>query len=197
MAVEMVLVHNCLIGAINSMFYYAPLVKEQQDIRDFLHFCATFVDLTHHHHDGEETYIFPTWAEATNCPEILEDNVAEHQAFHDGLDKLGAYAKTTDPVAYTVKDLLVLLDAFTLPLVSHLRSEIDRILGMQKTDHGIAKKILDVGRKNAMDGADNAALIPFIFACHDRTFEGGKHYFPPMPMLVRMVCTPGVLQAKS
>ncbi|KPI39755.1 uncharacterized protein AB675_3482 [Cyphellophora attinorum] len=186
MAVEMVLVHNCLIRAINSIYYYAQHVTKAEDIRDFLHFCAVSVDLIHHHHEGEESFIFPPWAEATNRKDLLE-NVAEHREFHDGLDKLGEYARTTTPEAYNSQELFKVLDGFVPPLTSHLNSEVDRILAMENTDNAVARRILDEGKKKAMDGASRDKLVPFILGCHDATFEGGKHFFPPMPGLVKMI----------
>ena len=69
-AIEMVLIHNCFIRAMNSIYYHAPYVTEPKDIRDYLHFCATFVAVLFHHHDCEERFIFPPWAEATNCPDF-------------------------------------------------------------------------------------------------------------------------------
>lgn len=185
-AVEMVLVHNCLIRAVNSIYYHAPYVTDPEDIRDFLFFVATFVDVTWYHHDGEEKYIFPRWAEATNAPELLKDNVAEHRAFHRGLDELSKYAKTTQPSEYKSEDLVKILNTFTTPLATHLTNEIDSLLAMQKYDSNIATKIFAEGVKHSMEGADKTTQFPMMFGCHDRTFEGGKHYFPPVPRVIGM-----------
>jgi hypothetical protein len=120
---------------------------------------------------------------------LIDGTVEEHNAFHDGLDALGRYAETTktNPDAYKADELLNLVGNFVGPFREHLGSEIERILAMQDTDDAVARRIMDEGKKRAMDGADRATLVPFILGCHDRGFEGGKHYFPPMPQLVRMV----------
>ncbi|KPI35470.1 uncharacterized protein AB675_10915 [Cyphellophora attinorum] len=183
-AVEMTLVHNCLIRAVNSIYYHAPYVTTTKDIRDFLHFCAIFVEVTLHHHDGEETYIFPPWAEQTNCPALLKENHAEHRLFHHGFEQLSRYAKTTDPSAYKSEDLLAILEDFTDPLAAHLTNEIDSILRMQEYSSEVAKKIFKEGVQKSMEGADKADHLPFLFGTHDKTFEGGKHYFPPVGFLL-------------
>jgi hypothetical protein len=187
-AIEMTLVHNMFIRALNSMSYHAPHVKETEDIRDFLRFCAIFVSGTELHHNSEETVLFPYWAEASGKPDLMRANVEEHAAFHGALDKLGAWATTTTPEQYRTEDLYALLDELTPPLVTHLTHEIDTILLLRD----LPTKHIDEGLKRAGDHAVKHATkdeqLPFIFGCHDKTFEGGKHTsFPPIPYVVNLL----------
>jgi hemerythrin-like domain-containing protein len=167
--------------------YYAPYVSESKDIQDFLRFCDIFVSELGIHHDLEENVIFPMWAEATGDAHIMDASVAEHKAFHDGLDQLQHYATTTKPAAYKSADLVSILDSFTPVLVQHLSAEVETILSMQKYDGDKLLKTFQDGVKAAMGDATKDEAFPFVFSCNDATFEGGKHYFPPVPWVVNFV----------
>lgn len=167
--------------------YHAPYVSEPQDVRDFLRFCEAFVSEIDLHHNSEETIIFPMWIEATNTPEIMDSNVDEHKAFHDGLLRLKEYSTTTDAAAYKSDDLVAIMDSFVPALMHHLTAEIDSILGMQKYDSDKILKTFHDGVKAASAEATKDEQFPFIFSCNDVTFEGGKHDFPPVPWIVNFV----------
>jgi hemerythrin-like domain-containing protein len=188
-AVEMVLVHNILIRAINSILYHAPLVKRHDDIYDFLHFCEVFVDFTNLHHDSEEEHIFPEWARACGRPDIMSGNMAEHATFHAGLEELRSYAKQTreDTASYNSEELIRIVNSFAPVLITHLRNEIPTLLQMQQYPNGDEqRKIFAKGVEKGAAQADNTTQIPFALGCHDAGLEGGKHRFPPLPWFVIM-----------
>lgn len=116
----------------------------------------------------------------------MKQNHAEHRLFHHGLEEVSKYARATEPSKYKSEDLLAILDGFAQPLATHLRNEIDSILRMQEYSSEIAVKIFTEGVQKSMDGADKADHLPFLFGTHDKTFEGGKHYFPPVPFIVNV-----------
>ncbi|KPI35407.1 uncharacterized protein AB675_11721 [Cyphellophora attinorum] len=188
-AVEMFLVHNILIRAINSILYHAPLVKLHDDIKDFLHFCEVFVDFTNLHHDSEEEHIFPEWARACGQPDIMNENVAEHTTFHAGLQELRNYAKQTrdDTTRHSSEEVIRIIDSFAPALTTHLRNEIPTVLQMQQYPNGDEqRKIFAKGVEKGAAQADNTTQIPFALGCHDAGFEGGKHRFPSLPWFVIM-----------
>jgi hemerythrin-like domain-containing protein len=183
-AVEMTLVHNLFIRAINSMYYHAPLVKESQDIRDFLRFCEAFVSAVGLHHDAEETAIFPYWIEMAGDPDLMKENIDEHQVFHDGLERLKEYSIKTAAETYRSDDLCAILDDFVPQLVSHLTREIPTLLELRKYPTDKVMEGFDRGVKASQGHASNDEQIPFVLGCNDVTFEGGKHHFPPLPSLL-------------
>ena len=114
----------------------------------------------------------------------MKDNHAEHRLFHDGVAQLAQYAKTTGPSAYRSDDLLTIMDGFAQPLATHLTNEIESLLSIQKYSSEVASKVFREGVKRATHGIDNTLHLPFIFGTHDKTFEGGKHDFPPIPFVL-------------
>jgi hemerythrin-like domain-containing protein len=186
-AIQMTLVHNLFIRAINSIYYHAPYVKEPQDINDFLKFCQTFASVMALHHETEETVIFPLWVEMTQKDDFMKENVDEHHAFHDGLVKLEGYSTNTAAADYRYEDLYTILDGFAPLLVSHLSSEIDTLLTLRDYP---AEKVLEAwkaGEKAVGDHASNYEQIPFALGCHDATYEGGQHLFIPFPWFVKLM----------
>jgi hypothetical protein len=187
-AIEMVLVHNIFIRALNSMYYHAAYVTSTKDVRDFLRFCSIFVSGTHLHHDAEEQVLFPYWAEVTGSPDLMKANTEEHAAFHTGLDALGEYVTATTPEAYRAEQLVALLDELAPPLVAHLTHEIDTMLLMRAYDSAQVEEGTRRAGEHSVSHATKDEQLPFIFGCNDVTFEGGKHKsFPPIPYVVNLL----------
>lgn len=188
-AIEMVLVHNMFIRALNSMYYHAPYVTKPDDIRDFLRFCSIFVSGTELHHESEETVVFPYWSEQAGKPDLMKANLKEHEAFHGGLVKLGEYVAKTTPEQYRHEDLYALLDELTPPLVSHLTHEIDSVLLMRDYPSEMVEEGTKRGGAHSVGHATKDEQLPFLFGCNDVTFEGGKHnsFFPPIPYVVNLL----------
>ncbi|ETN42287.1 uncharacterized protein HMPREF1541_04228 [Cyphellophora europaea CBS 101466] len=183
-AVEMTLVHNCFIRAINSIFYYAPYVSEPRDIKDFLRFCQAFVSEISLHHKTEEDIIFPMWVKASNTPDLMNENIEEHKTFEEGLHQLKQYTQNTESQAYRSEDLLAIMDQFIPILVQHLTSEIDSILAMRKYDGDKILATFRDGVNAAAAAATKDEQFPFALGCNDVTFEGGKHKFPDVPWIL-------------
>lgn len=154
-------------------------------MRDFLRFCEALVSELSEHHRMEESTIFPLWIEATGNPNIMDTNIDEHKAFHEGLLRMKTYATTTAAAAYKSEDLVGIMDGVMPSLVHHLRSEIESILAMQKYDSAKILQALRDGSKAAVASVTMDEQLPFLFSCNDVTFEGGKHsYFPPVPVVL-------------
>lgn len=167
--------------------YHAPYVTEAQDVRDFLRFCEAFVSELDVHHSMEETIIFPRWREVTGDAQLMEANMEEHGAFHDGLVRLKEYTQTTEPVQYKSAALLAIMDSFMPALAQHLTAEVEAIMALQDHD---GDKLLQIFREAVQTVARTATKdeqFPFVFSCNDVTFEGGKHHFPPVPWIVNFV----------
>ena len=127
-------VHNTLIRGFNSIYLQAPHVNLPADIRDLLFFCAAWVKTVEHHHDTEETTLFPAIEEFAKTPGLMEGNREQHHAFTPGLEHLLRYAQTTNPEIYDWFTLKEILDSFAPSLMKHLEDEIDTLLRLERYD---------------------------------------------------------------
>lgn len=186
-ALYMTLVHNIFIRAVKSIYYHAPYVKEPQDVRDFLFFCSVFVEVTILHHQAEETFMFPRWAEIAQNPGLIEENLDEHATFHSSLDKLRDYVTQTTPEQKRCADLYAVLDALTPPLVSHFTSEIDAILSLRNVPSEQGIRVWKAAEQATHVHIKWHEHIPFGLGCSDIAFEGGKNYFPPFPWILQVM----------
>jgi hypothetical protein len=90
--------------------------------------------LLHIHHTGEEEDFFPHVEELSGEKGIMEVNVQQHHAFHDGLEKFIEYVKSCadGTEQYDGKKVVEHIDAFGKSLTQHLSDEIPTILGLKK-----------------------------------------------------------------
>ena len=156
-------VHNTLIRGLNSIYLQAPHVSSSADIRDLLFFCAAWVKMVEHHHDTEETTLFPAIEEFTKTPGFMEGNKEQHLAFTPGLDRFLKYAQATNPEAYDWHTLKDIIDSFTPSLMKHLVDEIDTLLGLERYDSKELMKLWLVTEDKA-----KGAAHPDQFVSHQR-----------------------------
>ena len=131
--------HNFLIRGLNSIYQQAPYLTptsgaSEKDITDFLFFTHAWTETIIHHHDAEESSIFPLFAAFTGEKDIMAANVAQHELFHDGLHKLGEYATGTSAKEYDPAKLRSIIDGFGPVLVEHLKDEIVTLLKLDTYD---------------------------------------------------------------
>ncbi|KPM34882.1 hypothetical protein AK830_g11694 [Neonectria ditissima] len=137
LASEMCIVHNVLIRGLNAVYNQARNVTTRgtaKDKSDFTNFAHGWSVMLEEHHHTEETAIFPEINELTGVPGLMDGNVDEHKAFHDGLL---AYTGYLDKVRNGTEELdgdklNSIIDSFAVVLRDHLENEIDTLLGLEK-----------------------------------------------------------------
>ncbi len=133
LASEMALVHNIVIRGLNSIYLQAPHIRPA-DEKPFCRYIACWYTLLHGHHNGEETMFFPAVEEMTGVKGIMDTNIDQHNAFHDGIEGLKAYADAVvaDTEKYEGSRVVALIDDFGSPLLQHLADEIPTILSLRQ-----------------------------------------------------------------
>lgn len=137
LASEMCLVHNVLLRGLNAIYNQARNVAARgtaKDKSDFANFAYGWAAMLEEHHEAEETLVFPGINELTGVPGLMDGNVDEHKAFHDGLSAYTAYLdKVRSGKEELDGDKLVsIIDSFAAVLRDHLENEIDTLLGLEK-----------------------------------------------------------------
>lgn len=149
----MACVHNMVIRGLNSIYLQAPHIQPK-DETSFLNYSACFYELLHSHHCGEEKYFFPVIEEVSGEKGIMECNVGQHEAFHDGLEKYNTYVQAClkGEEKYNGAKLVEIIDEFGPTLTTHLSDEIHTLLGLakygEKMAEGLGKAFDDTGEKD-------------------------------------------------
>ena len=131
---EMAFAHNAMIRGINSIYNQAPYVHKAKDITVFLFLIKSWANWVGHHHNLEETLMFPSFEQIMGEPGFLQANVDQHHAFEPGLKKLEAFAIHTKVEDYKSDILRGVIDDFANGLQGHLNDEIPTLLAMRPYD---------------------------------------------------------------
>ncbi|KAH7156177.1 hemerythrin HHE cation binding domain-containing protein [Dactylonectria macrodidyma] len=198
-AFEMTIVHNLLLRALNSIYLQCVNVGKSgtpQEVNDFVNYASCWYTTLSHHHHIEESMIFPEIERLAGVPGLMAQNVAQHEAFHDGLE---AYKKYLDAVQagddkYDGDKLKGIIDSFAGVLHQHLTEEIDTLVKLEE-EHGDKtdwatwfKKTMDKILKQSQDPKNTTTVVPLTFTNHDKSFEGGVHAsWPPLPWFVMLL----------
>ncbi|KAI1205092.1 uncharacterized protein F4807DRAFT_295615 [Annulohypoxylon truncatum] len=197
-ATDMAQAHNVIIRGLNAIILQAPNVPNSseegykpKDVKDLLSFVQSWTKMVHHHHDVEETYIFPEMAKFSGDPELMEGPWHEHRLFQGGLEKLLAYATATQPDEYRwVGGMKEIIDSFSKHLTDHLYAEIDVLLSFGHFDSEGYRKLW-IGTHAVASSAGNlrqklnmlSDVFPCVYGCNDKTYEGG-HSWPELPWIM-------------
>ena len=144
--------HNCMIRGLNAIVQQAPHIPDatnpkykEQDVKDLLFYVAAWVKTLEHHHDMEETIVFPEIEDFANQPGRMQVSKEQHKLFTPGLERLLAYAEQTPPSAFRwagADGLRSVIDSFSEPLMQHMADEIDVLLALRDLDSaGLLKRI--------------------------------------------------------
>lgn len=185
-ASHMALVHNIIIRGYNSMYLQAPRLKTA-DIPDFLHYCHSWYEFVVGHHDSEEKVLFPQIKEATGVDGIMDDDIQEHAAFHDGLDEMKAYVDTclALPSKYSGAEFVKIFDSFAPAFHSHLVREPLKLASLSKYNFDM-KTLGDQTTQYALQRYSTTDVLPILWYNLDTKFEGGKwESFPPLPAPIK------------
>ncbi|KAK1477148.1 hemerythrin HHE cation binding domain-containing protein [Colletotrichum cuscutae] len=121
MAEEMTVIHNLILRIINTVYLQCINVeKSPNDVQDFVSYAIEWSKMVEEHHETEETEVFPDIEQLAGVPGLMRANVAQHEAFHDGLHAGGK--------------LKSIIDSFMPVLREHLSDEIDSLLKLNEYD---------------------------------------------------------------
>jgi argonaute-like protein implicated in RNA metabolism and viral defense len=86
------------------------------------------------HHRSEEEEIFPQINKLAGVPGLMDTNVDEHAAFHNGLSEFMAYLGrvTGEKEDLDAEKLKGLIDSFMLTLREHLMNEVLTLKALDK-----------------------------------------------------------------
>ena len=130
------MVHNLLLRGINSIYLQCVNVerKSPESIPDFVNYVQQWGLCLREHHDNEEEFFFPEIEKFAGAEGIMAANVAQHAAFHEGLEAFMAYvdAVKAGGEAYSGARLRGLIDSFLPVLREHLRDEIRTLVALEK-----------------------------------------------------------------
>ncbi|KAJ4288866.1 hypothetical protein N0V88_007196 [Collariella sp. IMI 366227] len=190
MASEMCNVHNMIIRGLNSIYLQAPYITPA-DEKPFARYMTGWWMLLHAHHSGEEALFFPTVERLTGVKGIMDANIEQHKAFHDGLDKFKTYADSV--VAGKEKfdggKVVEMVDAFGPVLMTHLGEEIPTILGLRKYADRLEElpRLFEEEGEKAMKAMGVFGMV-WCFANLDIHFENDLWtQWPPAPAPVKVL----------
>ncbi|KAK3936573.1 hemerythrin HHE cation binding domain-containing protein [Diplogelasinospora grovesii] len=190
-ASEMACVHNIIMRGLNSIYLQAPHIKTS-DQKSFLNYVMNWHKLLHVHHRGEEEGFFPDLEAMAGEKGILEANVTQHKAFHDGVDSFKGYVGDVQAgkQKYDGKRIQALIDGFGQTLVQHLADEIPSLQNLRSYGEG---KMAGYRKRCDKEGEDNMKAIGtaglcFVFANMDVHYEDDLwKSFPPAPAPVKFL----------
>lgn len=191
----MALSHNSFIRGFNSIYQQAPRLHAP-DTKDFINYCLAWQSLVYAHHHYEETDFFPAIEKFTGQKGIMDSEIREHAAFHDGLESFKNYLSSLRGQESTFQSahLLKIMDAFSDPFYKHLASEPDAILALARFSTPekpieIAKIALEIGKKQMTLSFAFNVMPVFLLNMETVEFEGGMWHdvFPPVPKPLKYV----------
>ncbi|OHF01441.1 hemerythrin HHE cation binding domain-containing protein [Colletotrichum orchidophilum] len=191
LAEDMTIVHNFILRIINTVYLQCINVeKSPDDVQDFVSYAMEWGKMVEEHHETEETEVFTEIEELAGVPGLMQANVAQHEAFHDGLHAYMSYLEKVQKgeEAYNGEKLKRIIDSFMHILREHLSDEIDTLLKLEEYDRNweewyekLMKKLL--GKMG--DAELKTTMIPLLLTNRDKTFEEGVHaWWPPVPWFV-------------
>jgi len=187
-ASHMAVVHNGLILGYNSIYQQAPYMKPA-DYADFINYSLAWHRVIHAHHQGEEKAFFPEIEAASGVPGLMDGELAEHAAFHTGLDEFEKHLAPlrSDPASFQATALLRIMDSFGPALSAHLANEPPKLVSLAQYP-GIN---IEAGmEKAAQHGIKSTSLhdMGVMFYNMDLGFEGGMWKdIVPIPALIKWV----------
>jgi hypothetical protein len=190
-ASEMALVHNMMIRAFNSIYLQAPHItaKDEMAFCNYIHHCFRLLTV---HHTGEEVDFFPHIEALSGEKGIMEANVHQHEAFHDGVDAFNAYVQAVidKKEKYDGAKVVAMLDAFAEPLTQHLTDEIPTIEGLRKHADklGSLQELMDKEGEKNMKALGLTTGLTACFLNLDLHFEDDAWIaWPPAPAPVKFI----------
>jgi hemerythrin-like domain-containing protein len=179
-AINMACAHNTFLQGVNAMVYHAHRIQENQ-VQDFMVFCIALVGLIHHHHDGEEEFLFPE-LEKKLGEGALHANVDQHAEFLPQLHDFEEYitAIQNGKQQYNGDEFVGKIGSFSDKLVQHLNDEIPTIESKYLEKHFTRKELKAIDDAFIWRAIKNVTFnttIPVILVCANPATP----WFPPLP----------------
>ncbi|KAJ7860169.1 hypothetical protein B0H13DRAFT_1901142 [Mycena leptocephala] len=180
-AIEMSLVHNLFVRALNAIYAQAEGIRDDQ-AKAFAFFGMIYCQGVHHHHHTEETYLFPKYNEKLGA-NAMDQNIEQHHAFLDGLNDLESYFKEVHAGTTPYNGAIVIqkIDGFADDLVLHLNEEIATLESSRMRAALTAedlKDIEDTVKKIVLKNISFFKGLPMGLVCHDKS---SAPHWPPLP----------------
>ncbi|KAF2678503.1 hypothetical protein K458DRAFT_408767 [Lentithecium fluviatile CBS 122367] len=129
----------------------------------------------------------PKLKKFTSNPDIMAENVKQHDAFLSDLNDFEHYIENSTSENYHWEEAKAKLDTFTPALMEHLRDEIETILSLKEYDSArllaVWKVTEDAAKGDIRLPGMFDIILPMVLGCADKTFDGGEN-FPPFPFFV-------------
>lgn len=134
------------------------------------------------------------------CFKRLADESSHIAAFHGGMEAFKNYLVTPKRECnFSGKQLLDIMDSFSKPLYSHLKSEIRSILDLARYSTperliDLVKMALEAGKKSVTTDFVLNTLPVFLLNMETIEFEEGMWHgvFPPISPPVKFILTKGI-----
>ncbi|KAL2177306.1 uncharacterized protein P884DRAFT_277564 [Thermothelomyces heterothallicus CBS 202.75] len=189
-ASEMALVHNVIIRGLNSIYLQAPHIRPE-DEKPFCSYVSSWCGFLDVHHGNEEEFFFPFAEEMTGVKGIMDANIDQHKAFHDGVEELEAYAGAVlaDEDKYDGSKVVGTIDRFGTVLMQHLTDEVASILSLRPYGDKLAglPKLLDEEGGKSMKKMGNFVGV-WAFANMDLQYENAMWQdWPSAPAPAKLI----------
>lgn len=167
MATDMATVHNTFIRGLNTIVRQAEQVPAPEHSK-FIAYCLLSLGLLEAHHDTEEEYFFGA-LDKKYGQGTMQQSLDEHAAFHNGLEKLGAYLKSCSAKTeqFNGTTLIEIINSFAELLVHHMSSEIVTILALDRFPEAEVSAIFQSTLDEALKKLHAASLVtelPYLSA---------------------------------
>ncbi|KAJ7152057.1 hypothetical protein C8R46DRAFT_1197794 [Mycena filopes] len=178
-AINMAAAHNSFIQGINAMVAHAPRITPEK-VQPFMIFSLAVVDNIHHHHEMEETFLFPELEQKLGAG-ALSQNVAQHKEFVPQLLELKEYLEAVKAgAAYDGRLLVQMIHSFGDTMVAHLNDEIPSLDSSRMRAVFTEKELKDIDSafmKIVMQKIEFATTLPLSVVCGNPATP----WFPPFP----------------
>ena len=161
-ATEMVQIHNVIFRGLNSIYLQAEQVSAA-DGKAFCNYMAQWSRVLHLHHEGEELIFFPAVERLTGDKSLMEVNLEQHAAFHDGVERFDEYVNAclAGRETFSGKRVVELIDGFGPVLATHLTDEIGTLLALEKYNEKL-KELPPIVEEQAKHGMVSSPLTKIL-----------------------------------
>ncbi|KAK2464023.1 hypothetical protein APHAL10511_003967 [Amanita phalloides] len=183
-SINMAAAHNTFIRSVNAIVKHAPNVTEGK-VQPFMIFALTAISTVHHHHNIEETFLFPFFEEKLGKG-ALQVNVEQHEKFIPQLNELENYLKDVQDgkAKYDGKLVVEKIESFGDIMVEHLRDEIATLEPERMRANYTEKELKQMDSdfmKIILSELDFYKNLPLGLA----TMDPNTPWFPPLPLPIK------------
>ncbi|KAG8865407.1 hypothetical protein FRB96_000297 [Tulasnella sp. 330] len=189
-AIRMVIIHNVLIRAYNSMLHYSTQVSpdDAKRVSSFIRYCDVMNATLHEHHHVEESSYFP-WLEERLGAGSMVANVEGHHAFETpfkAFEELVASIRD-EKAPFVPDEFRSAVYGFLPPLLDHLMAEVETIR-VDKVKHIPEVEMRKMESDTEKMIRKHSNVTTSVQACAVNGDEKYGLWFPPAPAPVLWVC---------